>query len=441
MDVGEFFEDLGTIAKDIAQGTVSVASDVLNGAASAVGGMTNGVATVASKTIETVGTCAGGAVSVVNQAAGSRIASGCRLAANGVQAAGTGVSGGLKMGVGIVTGVSNIIVGNEEKADEIGLAASDALETSKETLGECSDKIVHELPGLFMPPTRGIAATFLKEPVKPIPGSVVCCKLALLVDHSGIYIGGGRIIHRDGDYGLTCVDIETFLRRLNGNNPAITVYVSSKMDSLTKGHAVGSQSVADRAVKALNDPAHSNGYNLLTKNCHQFCQYCLTGRIDNGMVDCAFSNLESVLRRSCEFDCWHVLDGCWKTSANDVFTENAYRNCSRASCGRRLMAQKGFEEDDSGLNRGSTSRFPNDVKVEKAVGDDCESKPVMVVLVRAGRNEYEVKEWLMRNMYVGFPLATQLVQKRSVLKTSMPYDQAMQWKRELEALGAAVEVS
>ena len=65
----------------------------------------------------------------------------------------------------------------------------------------------------------------------------------------------------------------------------------------------------------------------------------------------------------------------------------------------------------------------------------------MLVLVRAGRNGNEVKEWLMHNMFVGFSLATQLVQKRSVLKTAMPYDQAMRWKRELEALGATVEVS
>ena len=94
-----------------------------------------------------------------------------------------------------------------------------------------------------------------------------------------------------------------------------------------------------------------------------------------------------------------------------------------------------------GLNRGGSS-FPSCSAKEDVVTDGGNgSKNVMLVLIRAGRNEYEVKEWLMRNMYVGFPLATQLVQKRSVLKTSMPYAEAMRWKRELEALGATVEVS
>lgn len=54
--------------------------------------------------------------------------------------------------------------------------------------------------------------------------------------------------------------------------------------------------------------------------------------------------------------------------------------------------------------------------------------------------EYEVKAWLMGEMHVSSSLATKWVQKRTVLRTSMPYEQAMQWKRELEALGATVEV-
>ncbi len=67
---------------------------------------------------------------------------------------------------------------------------------------------------------------------------------------------------------------------------------------------VGSSAIANRARAALRNPRQKKGYNLLTKNCHQFTQYCITGDEDNGIADLTFANLERILRRELNMDKW-----------------------------------------------------------------------------------------------------------------------------------------
>ena len=111
---------------------------------------------------------------------------------------------------------------------------------------------------------------------------------------------GGRIIHRDGDGFLASVTPEDFIERLGGLNPALYVYVACDEDC----EPVGSPTIAKRAKEALKDPKHKNGYNLLTKNCHQFTQYCITGDEDNGIADFTFANIERILRHELNMDKW-----------------------------------------------------------------------------------------------------------------------------------------
>ena len=97
-----------------------------------------------------------------------------------------------------------------------------------------------------------------------------------------------------------------FLERLGGFNPAVTIFVSCH-----EGKPVGGDVIAQRALAAMGDPSLAHGYDLLTRNCHQFCQYCVTGKIDNGIADFTFSNLEGVLQCELGMDGWRVWDGCW----------------------------------------------------------------------------------------------------------------------------------
>ena len=141
---------------------------------------------------------------------------------------------------------------------------------------------------------------FVLDDVVPTEGSIVCCMLAGVADHSGVYVGNGRIIHRineDGGY-LAETSPREFLERLDGWNAAVTIFVACKGKNPT-----GSRKIADRAREALNDPRHE-GYNLITKNCHQFCHYCLTGKIDNGIMDFTFTALEDEMMRIQGMDTW-----------------------------------------------------------------------------------------------------------------------------------------
>jgi hypothetical protein len=165
-----------------------------------------------------------------------------------------------------------------------------------------------------------------KEKVTPVRGSIVCCdlgdpltKAALLaaevleraatkrssgrfsLDHSGVYVGNGEIVHRDGGGYLASVSPKEFIERLDGWNAAISIYVSCRGEK-----PVGSAVVARRALAALRDPRHK-GYNLLIKNCHQFCQYCLTGE-EKGLADCTFTSLQDALIEEYGLSGWHVWD-------------------------------------------------------------------------------------------------------------------------------------
>lgn len=157
-----------------------------------------------------------------------------------------------------------------------------------------------------------------RDKVKPVFGSVVCCDLSIgplgplfgapltlldaNVDHSGIYVGWGKIAHRDGNGYLKIVSTNEFISRHNGNNCAMSIYVSCKG---TK--PVGSKHAVNIARSAINDIEHE-GYSLLWKNCHQFVQYCITGEIHDSISNCTFSSLQSVIEEKYGFDNWRVWE-------------------------------------------------------------------------------------------------------------------------------------
>ena len=136
--------------------------------------------------------------------------------------------------------------------------------------------------------------------VFPVKGSVVCCYLGMgtdFMDHSGVYVGDGKIVHRDGNGYLAIVPSEIFIKRLGGRNCASSIYVSCRGE-----YAVGSDETARKALEAVSDSRHC-GYNLLKKNCHHFCQFCLTGEIAQWPFF-PFTSLESILSKTYGFDNW-----------------------------------------------------------------------------------------------------------------------------------------
>ncbi|MDR1873642.1 MAG: lecithin retinol acyltransferase family protein [Synergistaceae bacterium] len=152
-----------------------------------------------------------------------------------------------------------------------------------------------------IPPRISFIDNVFREKVHPVEGSIICCDLGIVADHSGVYIGDGKIVHRDGGGYIAVVSPETFIERLDGLNNAISLYVSCRGEN-----AAGLEEVAQRAQRSVKDPAH-RGYNLLLKNCHQFCQYCLSGK-EPGFLSASYLSLEQMLRKVYKMDNWRVWD-------------------------------------------------------------------------------------------------------------------------------------
>lgn len=109
--------------------------------------------------------------------------------------------------------------------------------------------------------------------VEPVPGSVVYCDLgAGFIEHSGIYIGNGRIVALERDGRIVSRTPEGFMK----DTPAFCIYVSCSGD-----HAVGSSEAAERAREKIGS---RRNYNVATDNCHHFSYGCLSGNFESRVV-------------------------------------------------------------------------------------------------------------------------------------------------------------
>lgn len=114
-------------------------------------------------------------------------------------------------------------------------------------------------------------------------GCIVCCRLALAWEHSGVYVGKGEIIHlinektRDGRDGrLVKTRPRAFLELMEGRNPAWSVYVACNGD----GEPLRSESCAKKAeyeLKLREQSFYYGNYSAVFRNCHHFSGDCLIG--------------------------------------------------------------------------------------------------------------------------------------------------------------------
>lgn len=108
--------------------------------------------------------------------------------------------------------------------------------------------------------------------VVPVPGSILYCKLGDF-EHSGVYIGGGRIVELNGEGRVVEVSAEKFVD--NVLTLDTDIYVSSTADGL---RAIGSSKVARLAKTMLGD---KRDYNIVLDNCHQFTAGCILNNFEN----------------------------------------------------------------------------------------------------------------------------------------------------------------
>lgn len=70
---------------------------------------------------------------------------------------------------------------------------------------------------------KTIDAFFIHD-VKLMVGSIVYCNLAIVAEHTGIYVGDGKIVHLNGSGLVEMVSTEDFCDRLHGTNPSFTIF-------------------------------------------------------------------------------------------------------------------------------------------------------------------------------------------------------------------------
>ncbi len=120
---------------------------------------------------------------------------------------------------------------------------------------------------LFKPFRYFIDSTF-REPVTPIPGSVLYADLWLAVEHSGIYVGNGQISN---------IEVESFaegaVRKCGPPSFVSKSKLGKKIYVSCNGRgAVGHGDVAAGADSHVGERSF---YGLVIKNCHQFSEKCV----------------------------------------------------------------------------------------------------------------------------------------------------------------------
>lgn len=116
---------------------------------------------------------------------------------------------------------------------------------------------------------KDVIDMFHRKKVVPIEGSVLYADLYFFVEHSGIYVGNGKISNIKvnnlfkGDSSVKISDAEDFTEKAIRKK----IYVSSDKEG-----AVGNINVSNYALSRVGEKRH---YNLFLKNCHTFCSRCL----------------------------------------------------------------------------------------------------------------------------------------------------------------------
>ena len=160
-------------------------------------------------------------------------------------------------------------------------------------------------------PMKYFIDNYFREKVTPVAGSVLYCDLWVLVEHSGIYTGEGKIsnivVEGFAESEVQHSDARDFTSK---SKLGRKIYVSSD-----KVGAVGHETVANGAIGHLGERSF---YGLVVKNCHQFSEKCVnyahTG-YDGGFLDGLFEIS----------DTWEPTIGALKSAARQKLGATKWR--------------------------------------------------------------------------------------------------------------------
>ena len=145
--------------------------------------------------------------------------------------------------------------------------------------------------------SEGPCKNIFFDRVRPLPGSVLKVDLGLnpveSMCHTGIYVGGDRIVEMTNIDGIGTIQMVTPDQFLNYSlwRTGIYIYVACAR-KLGGYYPLADPRVAERALAAVG---RRTKYNLLLDNCHLFAEHCITGRCDSPIG--TLEHVEKVLIR------------------------------------------------------------------------------------------------------------------------------------------------
>jgi hypothetical protein len=157
--------------------------------------------------------------------------------------------------------------------------------------------------GIFTGIAESIVDNFIRNTVdEPGVGSILYCDLFMgTSEHSGVYLGDGKIVHLNGKGVIEIVSPKEFV----SGTTALSIYVSCIGAAPTQNF-----SVAERAKQYERKVGFRN-YNFVMDNCHQFTAACILGDLENSTNFLWF--LKGVCERELFVDSWRVWEkpGRW----------------------------------------------------------------------------------------------------------------------------------
>lgn len=102
-----------------------------------------------------------------------------------------------------------------------------------------------------------------EEKVKPEIGSLVCCGIGGLLEHTGIWVGDNTIIELDGNGLIKPISVQRFTKERSGKN----IFIACD----SKAKPIADEIAASRAQKQI---FQCLDYHVIDNNCHQFIWQC-----------------------------------------------------------------------------------------------------------------------------------------------------------------------
>lgn len=126
---------------------------------------------------------------------------------------------------------------------------------------------------------------------KLTPGCPVAVRLAVALEHTGIYIGNDRVVELNGDGSINAITTKQFIQ--GGYRPSDGIISSSIRtgNCLYVPHyneTIHYEKSVQRAMELVKEYKNGIHYNILNNNCHMLTGYCIDGMNFQDNTDCRF---------------------------------------------------------------------------------------------------------------------------------------------------------